>query len=207
MPRVCKICQHSDRAAIEAQMCQRVANLRIATNFKNISEANLRNHLNHFALPARLEVRRRITFDESFQRDFVRLEKLIASFDEKLSDGDKFDVSKLTPQMLRVYLDTIGKLHDKLDMMAKISKYKPDAPNPDSSATFAQILAPVFLYGESQLLTPEVQTALIESLAVAKGYDINEFTRLIAETKERIEQSEANKRQIAAESAEKEVLN
>ncbi len=192
MARVCKICQHSDRAAIEAQMCQRVANLRIATNFKNISEANLRNHLNHFTLPARLEVRRRITFDESFQRHFVRLEKLITSFDEKLADGDKFDVSNLEPKMLKLYLDTMGKLHDKLDMMAKISgKYQQDAPNPESPASFAKILAVICVYCETQLLTIERQTVMISSIAGARGFNLDEFARAVAEEKAEIIQSRA----------------
>ena len=253
MPRVCKICQHSDRAAIEAQMARCLPKLEIARNFTGLSHNNVENHLKHFRLPIELEAHRRISFDASFRQHFTRLEKLLAACDKWLIDPDDESRYTVAPRAsdlkviyekeingvlitrtarlsdlldqingqgrnvlqvsysndkYKLFLDTIAQLHHKLEMLAKISgKYKQDAPNPEQSATFAQILAPIFLYGESELLTPKVQTALIESLATARGFDTNEFTRLVAETKERIENAEAEKRQSVAEGAEKEVLN
>jgi hypothetical protein len=165
MANACKICSHSDRKEIERDLAQGVANLRIATRFSDISEANLRNHLKHYLVPAQLEEETKIEFHNMLFRHSMRLEKLLAAFDELLTDPDdetKYTLSPLADDIdivyevqqgertakktsslqelidlvngkgrdiirvkwadnrYRIFLDTIGKLHDKLDLLAKI---------------------------------------------------------------------------------------
>lgn len=98
MANACKICSHDRRKEIEKQLAQGVANLRIATSFQNISEANLRNHLNHFELPAKLKEESSIEFYEMLKRHSLRLEKMLAACDEDLTDPNDETKYTLAPR-------------------------------------------------------------------------------------------------------------
>ena len=249
MPRVCKICQHSDRAAIEAQMARCLPKLEIARNFTGLSHNNVENHLKHFRLPIELEAHRRISFDASFRQHFTRLEKLLAACDKWLIDPDDESRYTVAPRAsdlkviyekeingvlitrtarlsdlldqingqgrnvlqvsysndkYKLFLDTIGKLHDKLDMMAKISGlYLPNPEQSESNQFTAKTIAAVCAFCETEPLTPERQKEFIEFIAGAKGFDLAAFAEQVAAERENLRA----RYESAAESAEKEVLN
>lgn len=113
MPRTCTICSHDQKLAIETQIASGKSYRLIASQYKT-SDASIRRHVKD-CIPAALEALKQqqkaksgLVVEDEVQRVFRRLNKLIDSCDDWLTDpkdAEKYTLEPRDNEIEVVYLD------------------------------------------------------------------------------------------------------